>query len=166
MNYTEYLEYLDKPEPKTEPGEWQVDEHGKRYRMVGKVKEYEMTIMIDGHEIPESQLSEFHKRRNEEREKERLKRIEEAKNRPEPRNCPFARTNSLSTCTREKCSIFVDGKCSIAIIADSTQIKLDDAEPKKEKCPFTPYRCNEKCAIYNSGCGIVRIAKAKAKTNE
>lgn len=161
MKYTEYLEYLDKPEPKAEPGEWQVDKDGKRYRMVGKVKEYEMTILIDGHEIPQSQLSEFHKRRNEEREKERLKRIEEVKNRPEPRNCPF---DKASTCKREKCSIFVDDKCSIAIIADSTQIKL--AEPKKEKCPFTPYKCNEKCAIYNSGCGIVRIAKAKAKTNE
>lgn len=158
MRYTEYLEYLDKPEPKTEPGEWKVDENGKRYRMVGKVKEYEMTILIDGHEIPQSQLSEFHKRRNEEREKERLKRIEEVKNRPEPRDCPFDKT---STCKREKCSIFVDDKCSIAIIADSTQIKLDE---KKEKCPFTPYKCNEKCAIYNSGCGIVRIAKAK--TNE
>lgn len=161
MRPTDYLEYLDKPEPKAEPGEWQVDKDGKRYRMVGKVKEYEMTILIDGHEIPQSQLSEFHKRRNEEREKERLKRIEEVKNMPEPRNCPF---DKASTCKREKCGIFFDGKCSIAIIADSTQIKL--AEPKKEKCPFTPYKCNEKCAIYNSGCGIVRIAKAKAKTNE
>lgn len=163
MRPTDYLEYLDKPETKTEPGEWKVDENGKRFRMNGKIKEYEMTIMIDGCEIPESQLSEFHKRRNEEREKERLKRIEEVKNMPEPRNCPF---DKASTCKREKCGIFIDGKCSIAIIADSTQIKLKGAELKKEKCPFTPYRCNEKCAIYNSGCGIARIAKAKAKTNE
>ena len=48
------------------PGEWQVDpQTGERFRMVGHIKEYEPTIRIDGIEIPQSQLADYHKRRKE-----------------------------------------------------------------------------------------------------
>lgn len=44
-------------------GDWEVDEMGRRYRMVGDCKEYEMLIRIDGIEIPYSQLDEYHERK-------------------------------------------------------------------------------------------------------
>ena len=38
-----------------EPTEWKVDpKTGQRYRDVGKMREYEPTIVIDGIEIPQS----------------------------------------------------------------------------------------------------------------
>lgn len=47
-----------------EPTEWQVDpKTGERFRMIGKMREYEMTVRIDGIEVPQSQLAEFHRRR-------------------------------------------------------------------------------------------------------
>lgn len=35
------------------PGEWQVDpKTGERYRMIGRIKEYELMVRVDGIEIP------------------------------------------------------------------------------------------------------------------
>lgn len=49
-----------------EPGEWQeeIDKFGgvKRFRMIGHIKEYEPTITINGLEIPQSQLADYHRR--------------------------------------------------------------------------------------------------------
>ena len=43
--------------------EWQIDEQGRRFRMIGNVKEYEMTVHVDGMEIPESELAEYNERK-------------------------------------------------------------------------------------------------------
>ena len=50
------------------PGEWQVDETGRRFRMVGYIKEFEPTIVIGGVEVPESQVKEFNARNKAARE--------------------------------------------------------------------------------------------------
>ena len=48
------------------PGEWQVDpKTGERYRMIGRIKEYELMVRVDGIEIPQSQLADYHKRKKE-----------------------------------------------------------------------------------------------------
>lgn len=144
-----------------EPGEWQVDpKTGQRYRDVGKMREYEPTIIIDGIEVPESQLADFHKRRKEAEERRKAAELEAWENRPEPKSCPFA-TGCNTTCKREGCKIFTGEKCALAIIADATGVEIEETPAKdKRKCPFSIYGHCEGCALYNKGCGFVRIAKS------
>lgn len=43
------------------PSEWQIDSSGKRYRMIGYIKEYAPTVILsDGHEVYQDELTEFH----------------------------------------------------------------------------------------------------------
>ena len=140
---------------------WKIDEHGKRYRETAPgLREYEMTITLSGGiEIPVSQLDEYHRRQKEADEKSRQAALEEMKNRPAPRNCPFM-DGCNNTCRREKCRIFLDGKCSLAIIADATGAEIEEAPARDKKCPFSIYGHCENCALYSKGCAIVRIATA------
>ena len=139
---------------------WQIaPQNGQRYRMEGHIREYEMLVRVDGIEIPQSQLADYHKRKKVAEEERRIKALEEAKNRPEPKSCPFVNgCNSL--CKREKCKIFLDGKCSLAIIADATGAEIEEAPARDKKCPFSIYGHCENCALYSKGCAIVRIATA------
>lgn len=141
------------------PGEWQVDpKTGERFRMIGKIKEYELMVRIDGIEIPQSQLADYHKRKKEAEERRKTEAMEAAKNRPEPKSCPFA--NGCNTlCKREGCKIFANGKCALATIADASGVEIEEAPVKdNRKCPFSIYGHCEGCALYNKGCAIVRLA--------
>ena len=141
------------------PGEWQVDHKtGERFRMIGKIKEYELMVRIDGIEIPQSQLADYHKRKKEAEERRKAEAMEAAKNRPEPKSCPFA--NGCNTlCKREGCKIFANGKCALATIADASGVEIEEAPAKdNRKCPFSIYGHCEGCALYNKGCAIVRLA--------
>ena len=139
--------------------EWKVDEYGKRYRETAPGhREYEMTITLSGGiEIPVSQLDEYHRRQKEADEKRRQAALEEMKNRPAPRSCPFV-SGMNTSCKREKCVLFLDGKCSIAIIADAHG--TDQPIVKGAKCPFSVYAHCDGCALNNGGCAIVRLATA------
>ena len=143
---------------------WKIDEHGKRYRETAPgLREYEMTITLSGGiEIPVSQLDEYHRRQKEAEEKRRQAALEEMKNRPAPRSCPFA-SGCNSLCKREKCKIFLDGKCSLAIIADATGAEIEETPARDKKCPFSIYGHCESCALYSKGCAIARIATATNK---
>ena len=151
-----------------EPGEWQeeVDKFGgvKRFRMIGHIKEYEPTITINGLEIPQSQLADYHRRQKEAEERRKAEALEAAKNRPEPKSCPFSSGNN-NTCTREKCSLFLKGKCAIAILADAHGAEQTDKTEQTQAttCPFSIYGRCQGCALYNKGCAIVRIAAATYK---
>lgn len=145
------------------PGAWQVDENGQRYRMIGKsAKEYEMILTIDGCQVPESQLEEFHARRKElkaERErKEEEARLAEARL---PRHsCPFE-SGADSSCMRDRCALYVDG-CQITNF-------LKYAPPAKDtkglRCPFSNYLCRADCAFYNGGCMFTGQLKVKENNN-
>ena len=142
-----------------EPTEWQVDpKTGERFRMIGKIKEYELMVRIDGIEIPQSQLADYHKRKKEAEERRKAEAMEAAKNRPEPKSCPFA--NGCNTlCKREGCKIFANGKCALATIADASGVEIEEAPAKdNRKCPFSIYGHCKGCALYNKGCAIVRLA--------
>ena len=141
------------------PGEWQVDpKTGERFRMIGKIKEYELMVRIDGIEIPQSQLADFHRRRKEAEERRKAEAMEAAKNRPEPKSCPFA-NGCNTTCKREGCKIFANGKCALATIADASGVEIEEAPAKdNRKCPFSIYGHCKGCALYNKGCAIVRLA--------
>ena len=141
------------------PGEWQVDpKTGERFRMIGKIKEYELMVRIDAIEIPQSQLADYHKRKKEAEERRKAEAMEAAKNRPEPKSCPFA-NGCNTTCKREGCKIFANGKCALATIADASGVEIEEAPAKdNRKCPFSIYGHCKGCALYNKGCAIVRLA--------
>jgi len=146
------------------PGEWQVDpKTGERFRMIGKIKEYELMVRIDGIEIPQSQLADYHKRKKEAEERRKAAAAEELRNRPPARSCPFANGCNTS-CKREQCKIFYDGQCSIATVADAVGVEIEEAPANdKRKCPFSIYGKCEGCALYHHGCAITRIAAAHIK---
>ena len=142
-------------------GEWKTDEHGRRYREVGKgIVEHEMTVMVSGGiEIPVSQLEDYNRRMKEAEERRRAEALEELKKRPAPKVCPFS-SDMSNTCKREKCALFLNDKCSIAAIADVFGVEL--AEKTTGKCPFSIYARCEGCAMNNNGCAIVRLAASTA----
>ena len=148
-----------------EPGEWQVDQKtGERFRMIGHIKEYEPVTYISGIPVPESQIADFHKRQKEAEERRKAAALEEMKNRPEPKSCPFSSGNN-NACTREKCSLFLKGKCAIAILADAHGAEQTDQTEQTQaaKCPFSIYGRCEGCALFNNGCALVRLAAATYK---
>ena len=135
---------------------WKVDELGKRYREIapGHI-EFEPTIVVDGIEIYQSDLEEFQRRQKAAEERRKAAALEEFKNRPEPKGCPWS-TGMDNQCKREKCALFFDGRCSIAIIADAHG--ADHPIEKGTKCPFSIYSRCDRCALNNGGCAIVRLA--------
>lgn len=151
-----------------EPSEWQeeIDKFGgvKRFRMIGHIKEYEPTITINGLEIPQSQLADYHRRQKEAEERRKAEQAEAFKNRPEPKSCPFA-TGCNTTCKREGCTLFLKGKCAIAILADAhgTEQTEQTEQTQATKCPFSIYGRCKGCALYNNGCAVVRLAAATYK---
>lgn len=141
------------PTPAPEPGEWQeeINQYGgmRRYRMIGGVKEYEMTVTVDGIEIPQSELTAYHERK---KAAEQARR-EAEKNRPAPpppKNCPF-NDGMQTSCTRDKCALYMDG-CTLA---------RWNATKATEglQCPFSKYRhkCRTDCALYRGGCTFTGI---------
>ena len=148
-----------------EPGEWQVDQKtGERFRMIGHIKEYEPVTYISGIPVPESQIADFHKRQKEAEEKRKAAAMEELKNRPEPKSCPFS-DGCNNTCKREGCPLFLKGKCAIAILADAHGTEQTDQTEQTQttKCPFSIYGRCQGCALFHNGCALVRLAAATYK---
>lgn len=137
----------DKPAPA--PGEWQEDEYGKRYRMIGALKEYEMEI----NGIPQST---FYANRKAQQERDKARYEAERKAAAEQlalmRTCPFRDANSMKTsCSREACALFLNG-CSLA--------KTEPAKDTKGlQCPLNRYlrECRTDCALYKGGCTLTGI---------
>ena len=156
------------PRQEIEPGEWQeeVNQYGgvRRYRMIGNCKEYEMDVTVDGITIPQSQLEDYHRRQKEAAERRKAEALEAAKNRPEPRSCPFS-NGCNNTCAREKCSLFLKDKCAIAILADAHGAEQTDKTEQTQatKCPFSIYGRCQGCALFHNGCALVRLAAATYK---
>lgn len=144
--------------------EWERDSMGRKFRRVGKgCIEYAPTISLAGGiEIYEDELEDFHKRQKEAEERRKAAALEELKNRPEPKSCPFS-DGCNNTCKREGCNIFLKGKCSIATIADASCVEIEEEPAKGKKCPFSIYGKCEGCALYSHGCAITRIAAAHIK---
>lgn len=137
---------------------WNVDEHGKRYREIapGHI-EFEPTIVVDGIEIYQSDLEEFHRRQKEADEQRKVAALDEFKNRPPTKYCPF-NSSMNNRCKLEGCVLFLNGGCSIATIADAFGVEVE--EKKTGKCPFSIYSRCDGCALNNGGgCAFVRLAK-------
>jgi hypothetical protein len=144
------------PAPTPEPGEWQTDKDGKRYRMVGKCIEYEPEI----NGIPESVFFARQKRQAEQRAAELEREKKEAAERAaQRRNCPF-RDGMQTVCTREACALFLNG-CTLARLADQPPAK----DTEGLQCPFSKYRskCRKDCALYRNGCTLTGIKESEDK---
>lgn len=142
------------PRQEIEPGEWQeeVNQWGgkRRYRMIGNVKEYEMEVTVDGHTIPQSELTAYHERKKAaEQARAEAEHKRAATARP-PRNCPFA-DGMQTSCTQEKCALYMDG-CTLARL---TAAKVTEGL----QCPLSKYKakCRKDCALYNNGCTLTGI---------
>ncbi|MBQ2756047.1 MAG: hypothetical protein IJF27_05195 [Oscillospiraceae bacterium] len=116
---------------------WLLDEKGRRYRENGKMREYEMIIHIDGHEIPQSELADYHRR------KESQAGI--VYNPPDIQKiCPFNRSGIDPRCKGKVCAWWNEG-CAL----------LNRAPSREGLCPVSggfAMRCTVQCVAYNNGC--------------
>ena len=140
--------------PPAVPGEWQeeVNQYGgvRRFRMVGNIKEYEMDVTVDGMTMPQSQVAEYHRRKQEAEQA----RIEAAKNAPPPqpqRVCPFKQ--GLTTHCRDDCALHTAHGCALVYMID----RKPATSTEGRSCPFHTTNCNKDCAIYNNGCIFAAI---------
>ena len=125
--------------------EWKTDEHGKRYRELGRgMREYEMMIHTEAGEIPQSQLADFQRRSREAAEQRRRAELE-AKKREPTGQCPFR--TGLSTTCKSDCSFFADPGCRLA-----AHSAIQDTQGKQ--CVFTGRKCESTCAMYKNGCTL------------
>lgn len=126
--------------------EWKVDEHGKRYRMVGNIKEYELEI----NGMPQSVYLAIQK---DHREREKAERERQIANPPElPPRCPFS--NGLNqNCAGEACALHTVHGCSLAYLVD----RAPAVDTAGKRCPFSAYPCTKRCSLYKNGCVLTAI---------
>lgn len=154
MNYNPYFDGRRKPREEPVPGEWQYDEHGRKFRKVGNCIEYAPTIQtahagtVYVDELPEVQ------KRMKEQEAQRIKEMQkQAKQEPQG-TCPFkeARNNLHNKCDRD-CVFYEDTAC---ILARTDTVPTKDTKDKP--CPIARI-CRETCALYHGGCTLTCIVK-------
>lgn len=116
---------------------WLLDKDGRRYRINGKIREYETMVRIDGLEIPQSELANYHKEKN--------TRAGVVYNSPGLQKvCPFNRAGHDPRCKGALCAWWNEG-CAI-LTGTSTRDGL---------CPVSGgfvMRCTPQCVAYDNGC--------------
>ena len=149
-----YFDTRRKPQEETEVGEWQYDSNGKKFRKVGNVIEYAMTInTANAGTVYADDLPKTNKKLKEQAE-QRLKKSNEALKKKPDKNCPFkvAKGGANVLCD-ENCSFYEDEACII------TKTASQPKEDTKDKyCPIARV-CNENCAMYKNGCMLMCIFK-------
>ena len=129
--------------------EWKTDEHGERYRELGRgMREYEMMIHTQGMEIPQSQLEEFNRRNREQQEAELQRQREEMAHRKPVKMCPFS--TGLSTACKTDCAFYTE--------QDGCRLAAHPGQPTEgKKCPFNNRVCKGECAMYKDGCTLPAV---------
>lgn len=124
-------------------GGWEVDKYGKRFRKVGNCIEHEMEFSF-----PQTKKDPEKARRELQKAQER-----EAK-RHTGKDCPFK--NGINTECIKACALYGNTVCTLT--AKETP---PDNKTSGKDCPLNVYskKCNEKCALYFNGCGIINIIK-------
>ena len=127
------------------PGEWQVDETGRRFRMIGPIKEWEPTITVGGIEIPQSQIAAHNASMKDQAAARIAKEKATARKAPTHGRCPFS-SGMVQSC-RDTCALFTPDGCGLVYKGITGQIA-------GKRCPFSPYPCSAGCELYNDGCTI------------
>lgn len=135
------------------PGEWETVKNryggAERVRRIGNIVEHEMMVSIDGIMMPESQVSDYHRRKKE------AKAAAAAQPAPVLKSCPFRLgSNSMATQCSENCSCFTDGCCVFA----ASNIK-PTSDTRGRRCPIIGRECLQACALYDAGCKLVEFVK-------
>lgn len=135
-------------------GGWEVEpETGRRFRRIGRdCIEYEMQVYVDGIPVPQSEL-EAHNARIKEVEARMREEARRAAEAAPKASCPF-KDGLVTTCTGEKCALFLNGGCAIAQLIPGTP-----ARTKKGQCPISraARACSEDCALYAGGCRLTAV---------
>lgn len=140
------------PIPQPEPGPWQIDEDGRRYRMFADVKEYEKEI----NGIPESQFFKVKEAERQRKEAQREAELQKAREQAAQRRaCPF-RSGINSDCTREACALFVNNGCALARITGNAA-----GDTVGKRCPISNRSCVCDCALYKKGCALTGLDQVK-----
>lgn len=122
-------------------GGWEVDKNGKRFRKVGNCIEYEMEYTFPRIKKDPEKESQALKEAN-----EREARLHTSK------TCPFK--DGLNTECLTDCALY--GKTACALTMKETP---PDKDTSGGNCPIYRRQCNEKCALYFNGCGLINIVK-------
>lgn len=136
------------------PWQEEVNQYGgvRRYRMIGGIKEYEMMVTVDGTEVPQSELNDYHER-NKAIQLEEMKKTKTVK--PPARFCPLA-SGLQNGCTGQDCALYLNG-CALAQISGRPPAK----DTAGLTCPISTYKnkCRADCALYRGGCALTGIKK-------
>lgn len=138
-----------------ETGEWQINEHGKRYRRVGNTIEYEQEFWMGGVFVPESKLDEFLEARraaDELRKQEEQRRLEEERKRPKY-FCPF-QSGIRDICEGNSCAFYHDNACALSRIN-----RTPEYDSIGRRCPISKCssKCRNDCALYRDGCLLTAV---------
>ena len=114
-------------------GEWQIDKNGRRFRMIGNIKEHEPEISVHGVMIPISQADTV--RKNCEN-----KQITEAE--PVLGFCPLRASRVHIRC--EPGCAFYDNGC------------MKSTQTLGKRCPLSNQICTESCMLYDGECQILK----------
>lgn len=122
------------------PGEWQIDPlSGKRFRMVGGIKEYEMMVTTTYGVIPESQLEERMKHVRKASQRDEIKYTTQKEDK---KLCPF---RELRECKPECALHNNNGSCNYG----------KNVGKIGKFCPFSGQNCDERCQLHTDyGCKI------------
>lgn len=139
------------------PGEWQIETNPfggtRRFRMLGNIKEYEPTVRIDGIDVPQSELEEFHQRRREAEERQRAAATASVMDRPKG-ICPFKMAkNELNVACERECAFFGGTSCVLAVTVTQP---FRDTQGKP--CPVVG-KCRADCTLYANGCKLIELVK-------
>lgn len=136
----------------TPEGQWETDQYGHDFRVVGGRIEYRPTITTSKGTFYQDVASDMQRKIDEDRQR----RMQEERNKPaEPQgNCPF---RQMRGCMQTKCKrdcVFYNG--TGCMFANGTPAK----DTRDNACPFTQV-CRDSCALYKNGCTLTSILIGK-----
>lgn len=126
--------------------EWQYDEHGKKYRQNGPIKEYAPTVMIDGVEVYQDELEDFHRHNAEVRKAQREEEAIRNRQLHTGKTCPLNRHASFPPECKTDCALYRGYRCAFK----GTHAAK---ETEGKHCPFMRV-CVKECALYDQGCTL------------
>lgn len=151
--YNPYFDH-ERDEPQEDASEWKIDEHGRRYRMIGNCKDYAPMIQTTFGTFYADEAAGIQERMQKDYESRR-KAEEEARLAAQTnRSCPFkiGHGNTHTECEKA-CPFYIDDGCAFA---KAPTEPTDDTSGKY--CPIAN-RCTERCAMYANGCKLIEFYK-------
>ena len=126
--------------------EWQYDKWGKKYRKVGNCIEYAPTITVDGVEVYQDELEEFHKRNREVQQKWREEEALKAQQTRTDKICPLQDALHIQKKCSTDCAMYTATGCAM-------KHRKAAADTAGKPCPYMR-QCKADCALYDQGCTI------------